>query len=358
MGRDFGKGWIGLDLGHRSITIAQLERSRRGLRIAAACEMPRTAIPSLAPTRPGGYCEVSRQELQTARLLASGLAGKAAACVLPMSVTELTHASLPPGDPREQHAMVASEMEASWGHARRRFDFWSSLGTGPDAAASLLDVNVISIEESLAASTAEVLHIARFDCRVLDALPHAVARAVSMAVPSSLGRPLAALHLASDHALFVVSQNGAPAFTRLLRNGGMNRIVACVSESLGLLEEEAVHVLRELGLPDVGTQGEPETDIQEVLGEIVKGPLGEIADELRRTLSYLATLGPELVPDSVCALGEGAAIRNLTQHLSEKADMSLWNWSLGGEVAPPKPIELPPSLLAVGAALSTLAWES
>lgn len=349
-----GKGWIGLDMGHRSITVAQVERVGGKLRMAAAAEMPRTAIQSGGGSSNDHYSDVSKQEIETAKLLAHGLSGRAAACVLPMSVTDLSHESLPPGEPGEQHAMIANELKNG---ERQQFDFWPSDMTRDGQASTLADINVIAISQTRANRVAEQVTAARMDCRVLDGLPHAVARAVAMAVPEYVGASVGGLHLAYDNALFVLSREGAPVFARQLRDGGVRQIVTRVSESLGLLEEEALHVLREFGLPVASPSEAGHEQIQNVVGEIVAEHLNGIADELIRTFSYLSSLGSKNVPDSICLLGEGAAIRNLPQCLSAKIDASIWSWNLPG-AAQHQSFEPPAALLAVASALSSLAWES
>jgi hypothetical protein len=85
--------------------------------------------------------------------------------------------------------------------------------------------------------------------------------------------------------------------------------------------------------------------------------LDEIADELRRTLSYLSTRGAEAAADSICALGDGAAVRNLAAHLAAKIGISAWNWSLPAANRPSGTTGIPPVLLAVPSSLSSLAWE-
>lgn len=352
MGKRTAKGWIGVDLGHRSITIVQAQRSAHTLRISAACEMARTLPAPDGVSSWQAYRDVSRLELENARLIAGRMSGRAAACVLPMSATELTHASLPPGEPPEQYAMVANEL----GDCNQQFDFWPSDLRRGESAAGLVDVNVISVPRQRAAQVAETLTAARLDCRVLDGLPQAVARAVAMVVPGHFGRPLAALHLAYDATLFVLSRDGVPVFTRCLRDGGTHRMVARVSESLGLSMDEAVHVLRESGLPEAkGPAGRTE-ELQEIVSEIVREPLDEIAEELQRTLSYLSTLGEGTLPESVCLLGEGAAIRNLAPHLTAKTDISMWSWNLPDTQWSDAVHGAPPAL-AVAVALSSLAWE-
>ena len=352
MVRGSDKGWIGLDVGHRSITVAQVERVAGEVRLVAAMEMSRTE--GLANCRSGEYQDVSSQEISTARILAEGLTGRAAACVLPMSVTELTHQSLPPGEPHEQHTMIATELRTT---ERLQFDFWPTDLVNDRPTSTLADMNVISIAQARASNVAEQVNASRLDCRVLDALPHAVARAVNMAVPGAFGAPLGGLHLAYDNGLFVLSREGIPVFVRQLRDGGIRQIITQVKESLGLVEEEAVHVLRQFGLPAPSSSAGEYDEIQDVVGEIVARTLGGIADELRRTLSYLASLGPENVPDSICLLGEGAAIRNLSQHLSATTETSIWSWDLPG-AGQHRSTVLPAALLAVASALSCLAWES
>jgi Tfp pilus assembly PilM family ATPase len=246
------KGWIGLEFGHRGITIAQVQRSAQGVRIAASAELPRTVVPRDANESVGTYQNVSRQEIQAAKMLVPGLSGRAAACVLPMSVTELTHATLPPAEPAEQLAMIANELGDSFpdGHSQREFDFWYSDLPRGDKSSAMTDVNVISLSAQRTTPVAESFAGTGLDCRVLDGIPHAVARAVTMASMSGSDRPLAAVHLAPDSGVFVLARDGVPVFTRHLRNGGTHRIATNLSQALGLLEEEATQVLREFGLPN------------------------------------------------------------------------------------------------------------
>ena len=354
------KGWIGLDFGHRCVTIAQVQRSTEGLRIAASAEVPRMGIPSAPDASADTYQDVSRQELEAAKMLVPGLSGRAAACVLPMSVTELIHTALPPAEPAEQLAMIANELgdTSSEGHRQRQFDFWSSGLPRGDRSTALMDVNVISVSAERTTPVVESLTGAGLDCRVLDGLPHAIARAVTMAAPHRIERSLAGAHLAHDSAVFVLARGGVPVFTRHLRDGGTHRIIANLSESLGLSEVEAAHVLREFGLPNAGLSDAEGGQIQEVVCEVVSEPVNEIADELRRTLAYLATLGSEIVPDGVCLLGDGAAIRNIAPHLSEKTGVSVWPWDLPDARLSCNNPGTPPALLGVAAALSSLGWES
>ena len=360
MVRRTSNGWVGLDFGHRGITIAQVRRSTEGLRIAASAEIPRTGIPPAPDASAGTYHDVSRQELEAAKMLVPGLSGRAAACVLPMSVTELTHTTLPPAEPAERLAMIANELEDTFsdGRGQRQFDFWSFDLPRGDRSTALMDVNVISVSGQRASPVAESFAGTGLDCRVLDGLPHAVARAVTMAAPHRIERPLAGVHLAHDSAVFVLARGGAPVFTRYLRNGGTHRIITNLSESFGLLEVEAVRVLREFGLPNAGVSDAEGGQIQDVVCEVVSDPVNEIADELRRTLAYLATLGSEIVPEGVCLLGDGAAIRNMAPHLAAKTGVSVWPWDLpDGRLSRNNP-GTPPALFGVAAALSSLAWES
>lgn len=359
MVRRTSKGWIGLDFGHCGITIAQVQRSTEGLRIAASVEMPRTALAPAAASA-DTYRDVSGQELEAAKLLAPGLSGRAAACVLPMSVTELTHATLPPAEPAEQLAMVANELGDTFftEPGQHQFDFWSSDLPGAGRSTAMMDVNVISVSGQRTTPVAQSLTKAGLDCRVLDGLPHAVARALAMASPHRIERPLAGTHLAHDGAVFVLAHHGVPVFTRHLRNGGIHRIITDLSESLGLLEAEAVRVLRDFGLPNPGVSDAEAEQIQEVVHEVVSEPVNEIADELQRTIAYLATIGSEIVPDDVCLLGEGAAIRNLANHLSQKTGVSVWPWKLPDAQLSHNNPGTPPAVLGVAAALSSLAWES
>ncbi len=82
-------GWIGIEWGTQTLKLAQVERTKRGLRLTASALV--TSRPGCLPpeellsTSP----RWSAQDLQTAIALNPGFSGRRVACVLPMHLTDL-----------------------------------------------------------------------------------------------------------------------------------------------------------------------------------------------------------------------------------------------------------------------------
>lgn len=336
-------GWIGIDFGTKLAKIAQLDRA--GDRLL----WRRTTIER---SREGGGLPCSGEEIRRALEIHGNFRGRLAACALPMSATDLRAVAVPPGSDTERRAMIAQELESVYGanDPSREFDFWE-----PDAA-SAESVNVLSIATERVDELTETLAGAGLECMVLDGLPCALARAVSMAAMDVDG-PVAAIDWGHANATLSIIEHGRPQFTRLLRDCGAGAMYTEIGDSLGLDEAEPLELLSRFGLPHAGHADTEKDEICEVVADIVGLHVQRTLDELNRTFSFLRLQRQGLLPKRAWLFGAGAAVRNVAPWMTDKLEIPCQVWRLN--MPRPEPLTAAgEEVFGPAAALSALAWTS
>jgi Tfp pilus assembly PilM family ATPase len=355
------KGWIGIDLGSRTLKLVQAERAEAGLRIAASVVMPRPGTARGEPSAEGAGGDWLGQGIAAALSLNRDFCGRKAACLLPMHLTDLHLLTIPRGAPAEQRAIIKYELSTIFagGGPPREFDYWRTGTAAKTSASSTEDVSVLSVPRTLVSRVLGELSRARCSCEVLDGLPFALARAVQLAYPADLPAPVGAVDWGFTSATFCVVSGHRPLFTRHLRNCGVGLLTEAVGRALGLPQDEAMQLLRAHGLPAPDRRRSQGNEVQRVIAEVTAPALNEMADELKKTVSYLRAQYPAVAPDRLCLLGGGATARNVTPLLSAKVKLPVELWRLPcPENTARNGSRDPPEILGTAVALSTLAWAS
>jgi Tfp pilus assembly PilM family ATPase len=98
-------------------------------------------------------------------------------------------------------------------------------------------------------------------------------------------------------------------------------------------------------------------EVQAALREVTAPRLGELAKELDRTISFVRTRYPSIVPQRLCLFGEGATVRNVAAHVAERIGLpvDVWRMPSSAKATSRVPDKLAP-LLGAAVALSALAW--
>ncbi len=355
------RGWIGIELGTHSVRLAQADRATGRLRITASAVVRRTcAEDALDDDHAVGWKGLSR-ELATAIEMNPEFGGRNVACVLPMQQTPISTVDVPAGDVVSRRTLVAGEAKSIVSGEKQApvFDFWEEdpklTGTTPAGK----KVNVLAASHSIVTEVIEELRGAGLTCEVLDGLPFVLARAVGLAYGHASGGPIAAVHWGFSSGTFCIVVDGKPAFTRHLRNCGFGQIVRRAGEALGLSPAEASELLSEYGLPEPNCREGRRKEIQDVIAEIATGSLGEVAEELTKTISFLQMQYPKILPQRLCLFGDGATLANVTPLFTEKVGLPTDVWRLPDDQHQDQ-TSLPPQTNQLGAAvaLSTLAWTS
>jgi Tfp pilus assembly PilM family ATPase len=245
------KGWIGIDLGSRTIKLAQAERAGTSIRVAASAVTQRSGESGQTQHPDAQDCDWHANDVLAALSLDAGFAGRRVACVLPMHVTDLHVVTVPPGGEGERRAMISHELASICSNDRqeREFDFWEPESRAAGDASASDNVNVLSVPRELAWRTVRSLSGAGLHCEVMDGLPFALARAMDLACGPGERAPVAAVDWGYTSGTFCVVSQRRPQFTRHLRDCGFGLLVDKVGQALGLSQNEAVQVLTDYGLP-------------------------------------------------------------------------------------------------------------
>ena len=344
-----------MELDSHALKLAQVSRTKSGIRIAAAAVLARPRSSADA----GGVSWTS-EEIRTVLAMDGRFRGTQVACALRMRETDLHTLPLPPASTKEHRAMIAQELESIFAgqHAARVFDFWEAASGGDAGRPGNDHVHVLSVARATVDDTVAALSAARLQGRVLDGLPCTLARAVELAAPAGPA-PAAAIQWGMADATFCVVASGQVLFARHLRNCGLGRLVEAVVQTMSVTEQDAVDLLATYGLPGESPVEGVAREVQDVIAEITAPALRETLDEITRTIAYLRTAGPGMQPSQVYLLGEGAAVRNIAGHVQRvvKLPAVLWHLPEPAEGAA-HPATCPQQLLGAAVALSALAWTS
>ncbi|HYO25648.1 MAG TPA: hypothetical protein VEQ85_11955 [Lacipirellulaceae bacterium] len=343
-------GWLGFDLGGAAVKSAQVVRTSSGFRLRSAAIVPRRERwdpQALTAEHPLS----SADELQTAASLSRVPSRRPAAAVLPMMLCDAalvdeaarTTADLIALVEADLHQSLSGYVLASWP---------TNLPEGK--------LNVLAVPEAWSDQVSGDIAAGRWNCRALDALPLALARAVRISDATVESRTVAALDWGVGRATLCLIHHGAPTLTRVLRDCSFQNAIDAVSRRLRLSEADVVRALHQYASPGAAPgddSGAPRSAAPDLLAAALREPLYGLEQELRRTLGYWQTQTRGVRPDSLVLFGGGASWAGLAPHLAGLLNLPVARWQLDAE--DPAAESLPPAyLLGPAAAASALAWEA
>lgn len=338
-------GWVGIDVGGACVKTAQAVRRGGQYFIRSAAIVPRRKRWT-TETLAGRASQSSVDEMLAAAAICDRLSGRAAAAVLPMGLCEAIQVDAPTSrrGGSELAALVAAETHRSV-EGRVLASWPASLQSGK--------INVITAPAAWTDQVSADVAAGRWNCRVVDALPWALARAARMAESARPLRTLAALDWAHHRATICLVHEGAPAIVRCLKDCGYAEFVAAAEQALRVSQADAELLLLKHGLSSAGSEGGADAAIDDALAE----PLHRLDRELRRTLGYWQSQTRGVRPERLYLFGAGASLAGVDRVLASALDLEVQRWTL----PPERPADaglLPPAhLLGPALAASALAWE-
>ena len=352
------KGWIGVDIGSRTVKLVQVERVGVELRLREAVVIQRR-LPIGVADGEEPIPVTSIDEIRTALSLGKRFSGRKAACILSMCSCDLRALDVPLGNCAEQRLEIAGQLNSmsTSGNCDREFDFWQTRVPGEQSQPDLENVSVLSVSRQWVARVAGDLSKAGLHCETLDGLPLAVARAVQITSASSSREPVGVVDWGFGRATFCAVLDGRPLFVRCLNGCGLGLITQSLCDALGVSLDEAQRLLILHGLPDSpGSQGTPD-ELQVVIGDVATQPLGAIVHELNRTLAFLKGQRPALMPGRIWLCGGGGTVKNITGFLESRIGVPVDTWRLEcAGIQKQTNGKYPLGILAPAIAASSLAW--
>jgi Tfp pilus assembly PilM family ATPase len=337
-------GWIGFDLGATSVKAAQAVRKNGEFFVRAAAIVPR-----IERWTPESLAEPqsSADEMRAAASICDRLTGGVAGVVLPMALCETAQVSVPTGQRWGRAELVrAAEAETQQSLAGHVVDWWP-------ARLKSDRLNVVAASARWSDRVSADVAAAGRHCRLIDALPWTLARAVSMVQPADAPTSIA-FDWGYDSATMCLVHERTPALVRRLKDCGYGRMVAAIERELRLDSRDAERLLLKYGLscPDAAASCAEAVDVA------LAQPLEQLARELKRTLTYWHGQARASAPQAIYMFGGGASLPGIDRRVREIANLDVHVWNL----APENPADaefLPPAhLLGPALGLSAIALES
>jgi Tfp pilus assembly PilM family ATPase len=234
-------GWIGFDLGATSVKVAQVVRTDAGPRIRSAAIVPRAerwVTGALTEDRPRS----SADEIRCSASLCDRLQGASAASTLPAAICDVVQMDAPAAKRGGAVDLLrAIEAETHRPMRDRVVDSWPvSLQPGK--------INVVAAPRAWSDQVSADVAAAGWNCRVIDALPWALARAASLNSGVDAGTPVAALDWGYGKSTITLVHNGAPVHVRSLKDCAFQTILETISQGLRLDQRDAELLLQNHGL--------------------------------------------------------------------------------------------------------------
>jgi Tfp pilus assembly PilM family ATPase len=340
-------GWIGFDLGATNVKAGQVVRKGGEYLIRSGAIVPRAErweMHELASGEPRS----SADEMRAAQSVCSNLTGGVAAAVLPIALCEMAQVEVPTGQRWGRNEVVrAAEAETQQPMADRVVDWWpTTLRSGR--------LNVVAAQRSWSERvSADVAAVGRH-CRLIDALPWALARCVAMVRPAENSRTAIAFDWGFEGATLCLIHQRTPTLVRRLKDCGYQQLVAAVQRALRLDERDADGVLQKYGLTCPGAS----PACAAAMSYALANPLERLERELKRTLTYWNGQARASAPEIIYLFGGGASIPGIAERLSQVADLDVRVWSLPAENSAGAGVLPAAHLLGPALGLSALALES
>jgi Tfp pilus assembly PilM family ATPase len=349
-------GWLGVDIGTHAVKIAQVRRRSAGFELSAATIVARTD--SWCGERlQGEQPAASADEIRAGLSAGESFVGRQSACALSMAVTEYQHLQSPAATEKEQLRAVSQHV--GQGGSRGEFDFWALPGEaagqrGPDPG-----LQIVSLPPGWPQQVVRDHAAAGLRCRVLDALPMVIARAVQMSDAAAGRGVVAAVDWGVSTITLCMVHDGRPALVRSFREGCLGDLVEAIRRALPVSAAEAHKLLVEVGLP--GPNGDDAQDpVAALVAEAARPALDQFQQELQKTFAFWENSQRQVSPHVIQLLGGGATIRHIEPHLEAKLKLPVTVWRLKrSDPGQPSTVPTPDPLLATAIGLSALkGWKS
>ena len=346
-------GMVGVDLGSQSVKLAQIEQSGGKTILRAASSIPRKRPLENTETTQSN-ARTSQEEISSAKVLSGSFRGRAAAAVVSMTLCDLRQLSVTDGTPDEVQDAIQRELEMQ-GHSSligQQFDYWDVRVQG-EAHPPRENINVLSLATTWAEQIADDLSRSKLRCMLINGLPHAMAHAIQLSGQAA-DETTAVVDWGYNCATFCLVHLGRPIFVRELRRCGLHGFVQAIAKALDVSADEAQVILRKHGFVEASSAGD---ELGALLGNIMTRPLGQVIEEIKRTLIFLKSHRRVAAAKSLVVTGGGAVVPNSIDLLNRHLPVGVHSWQSPHLVVSDEVEEdLPLAQFASAIALSSLAW--
>ncbi|OHB77359.1 MAG: hypothetical protein A2Z25_12855 [Planctomycetes bacterium RBG_16_55_9] len=340
---------IGIDVGARSIKVAQLSMSGGKSRIAALSLLPRTRIAEQVDTE---------EILKIKRVLKrQGFVGEEIVLAAPEEGLLRGVFDVPPqvsGDPAAQIA----RMELSRIHNVAPDSFEMVRWDPPDAGKSKSATQTIAIgcPHEAADAFIDLFEGAGFHVRALDIRIAAAARAC-LGLTVSPPALTSILDIGWDSTKLLLVCGRTVIYERPFRNKCLAKLRSKLGETFGITEEAADQVISAIGFTADGDVGELDQEFVDVIRRMLRKHFDMMLEELEASFDYANYQYPGEGAKRLLLIGGGAKISGLSQYFHNMLGVEARSVAPGDVVECPSKIftnvDHPAMTVAVGLAMFT-----
>ena len=256
------------------------------------------------------------------------------------------------GTVEELRQMIGVELNPEDDPERHcEFDFWEQPCEGGQKETR--QYSVLSLPTRSATGLSDMLSAAGLTCHVIDTLPCALARAVTLVERPAPGQTVAALDWGYRTPMFVLIRNGKPIFARTLKNCGGELIVEQVSSQLKVPAADVHELLLTCARTSDLTDGR--AGLEDLLTTSAVGARKRMAEELVRTFGYLRNQPGGLAPQRMWLFGCVSLLPDTADLLTQSCGLEACVWNLNATCDDStQPADAMHALLGPAIGLSTL----
>lgn len=304
-------GWLGIDIGTAAVKLAQVRYQNRSWELVSAKTIP---VVDKSPA------ETATAAIESLLEGHSKWLAKPAGCVVTES-PDLRSLEVP----SEQRSNINGYLKSQSGLVGSGLSttVWPSTWKSP--ATENLPCHVYAIHEQTVNSISERLFESGAECRVMESAPHALAR-LSMFHAEHPNMVCGIIDWSAQHPLFVLTRNGQPYYTRLLRNCSYGQVVQEMSDKLGLSTADVWSLLSGIGSSSCEPADLP--SLSNTINELTQTTRHRFLAEVSRTLAFLRSEDSELVPAKLWLVGGGATFPGIAEMIGEETGLLTAAWSL------------------------------
>lgn len=213
---------------------------------------------------------------------------------------------------------------------------------------------VVCVDYGLTVWLGELVTRAGYTPEVLDAIPCALARAAEMFLADPQQSSLM-VHLGDACTTLTLVQQGQPLVSRVLKHHGFENILVPLAEEFGILPIETFFLILKAANASCKISNHS-SELLDILSQYQLRFVQSLASEVYRTLEYIRAEKCGENPAGIILCGNGSIMPKACLQFEQLLELPSETWSL--PMRKGTGTTLPPSLYAIAAGLSAIAWES
>lgn len=281
-------------------------------------------------------------------------AGNFCAVTLNDGLMSYREVELPRASDDEMQSMARSEilLDGTSNEEELLTECWELIGSSANNRSTAV-LGTVSLNHGVSQRVADSLLNADWECRVLDSVPCALARASTLLPDYENGESILSIDIGYAQTVILLSVDGQPGMMRCLRNFGLRNLIETVAEAFQITMADALLLLMhgenaEADSAERGSTGEQPLDA--FLAPFVSN----LYNEIDRTNYYIERSDGTLFPNRIVLSGAAMESRSITRTLlsDHEAALQLWRMPTVQEMSPERL-----ATYAISAGLSSIRWE-